>query len=244
MRSKRVATRHAPIRAACGTGVSRVAAWGAVGSRAVEARGDTACADVCGMWHRRIAGSCVRSGGDVRVVAKCGDTACADVCGMWHRRIAGSCARRGGGACAWTAISPAPVPALGGRARLRRQAGMHGPQRLRLAACAIARSCRRHPLRGAGVGDMEACSPRGSATVCLLLRVCYCESVQAECLCTGGGQARRVACALCSQMSTRRIFFQRPLRNTSAIALKRSTSDIVSPTQTPSVSMPMIADSR
>jgi len=31
--------------------------------RAVEARDDTACADVCGMWHRRIAGSCAGRGG-------------------------------------------------------------------------------------------------------------------------------------------------------------------------------------
>jgi hypothetical protein len=81
-----VAIRHAPIRVACGSVVSRVVVRGAVGGvrarrmasgcahglprreSAVEACGDTACADTCGMWQRRITGSCAGRGGDVRVV--------------------------------------------------------------------------------------------------------------------------------------------------------------------------------
>ena len=64
VRSRREAIRHAPIRAACGAVVSRVAVRGAVGRCACSRDvWPASCTDTCGMWHRRIAGSCAGRGG-------------------------------------------------------------------------------------------------------------------------------------------------------------------------------------
>ena len=69
MRSRRVVLRHALI---CVWPVSPVyrgelrgARWRGV--HAVEASDDTACIESRGLWHCRIAGSCVGRGGEVRV---------------------------------------------------------------------------------------------------------------------------------------------------------------------------------
>jgi len=63
--------------------------------RAADPRGDVTCAGACGLWHRRIAGSCVGRGmwGRDRAVVARGDAVCAGASalsssgGVWEMRV-------------------------------------------------------------------------------------------------------------------------------------------------------------